>query len=230
MKATFIGLYEIEKFGIKDLVELLKFYGFDTVYLEYEVFFFFSEFKDFKKVLWVHCLDSCVRVVRDVLSCFTFDGVLLDGIRCMDEDFGVKGILKSISIAYLVKEYGEMVNEFGTELEVCFKCEDYVSVFSSEVNRLFWGVSIWMIKSCVSKILLMTYHDEYNVSIDRVSDIVRGLRVFHKTNKIVPIWQTYKDNPKVDYNILWSDVKKESKNFKDKVFFRFGTCDLETFK
>ena len=109
------------------------------------------------------------------------------------------------------------------------KLENLNYIFLNEVNRLFWGQSIWMIKSCVSKILLMTYHDEYNVSIDRVSDIVRGLRVFHKTNKIVPIWQTYKDNPVVDYNILWYDVKKESKKFKDKVFFRFGTCDLRTF-
>ena len=135
-RCCFIGLFEINKYGIKDLVELLKFYEFDTVYLDYEVFFFFSEFKDFKKILWVHCLSSSVRAVSDVLSCFTFDGVLLDGIRCKDESFGIKGILKSISIAYLVKEYGEMVNEFGTELEVCFKSEAYDKLFNTKKGLL----------------------------------------------------------------------------------------------
>jgi len=44
--------------------------------------------------------------------------------------------LKSISIAYLVKEYGEMVNEFGTELEVCFKCEEYGKVFNTNKGLL----------------------------------------------------------------------------------------------
>jgi len=136
MKSSFIGLYEIEKFGINKLIKSLKQYGFDKIYLDYEVFFYLPEFKDFTVLLWVHNLRTKYDTVLDVLSCFSFNGVLLDGIRCIDDHFGVKGVLESINISILVKKYSERLNELGMELEVCFKSEEYNKLFNRRIGLL----------------------------------------------------------------------------------------------
>jgi len=110
------------------------------------------------------------------------------------------------------------------------KLENINHIFLNELNRLCWGQSIRLIKKYVKKILLMTYHQEYGVNIQKVINITKKLNVFHNTNKIHCIWQTYQDNPIVNYDINWKEVNILSSYFDDNTYFRFGCCNLETFK
>ena len=229
MKAVFVGQFECERFGFSELVRLLKKYEFDTIYLHSEVYFLSEHFKDFNVFLWVNYHSEELESIYNKLIIFdNIKGVLLDGVRVLDDEFGLFGLLNVFNTTLTIRDVSKRLSVLGMELQVCFKQEDYVSVSRSELNRLLWSQSICLVKKWVNKVLLMGYHQTYGVGLDKVVFMVNALRKKHG-NKVVPIWQTFQDIP-FDYNIYWKEVKAVSGFYSDKIFFRFGTCDLKTFE
>lgn len=215
---------------------------------------------DLRKVLLKDCVNCClfawVKYKSKSEDCLVnqllnlphyFTGVVLDYVRVKDSCFGlVKGVKEVNNISNIVNSVKEKCKVKGFEWLACFKCEAYfpllssgtgclsrlkeeVGVISNDFNRLCWGQSIRKHEPLFNKILLMSYHQEYNVSSENVTSLVKKLQKKY-SNKIIPIWQTYQDNPTIDYELLWQDVIEESKKFKDNTYFRLGTCDLDSFK
>ena len=230
MKAAFVGEYELTSIGYIKVINILKKYRFDAIYL-------FNTFNDdfvnecrknnIKVILTINFMllekeeiISYINRFKDII-----DGVCFDYIR--EESTSFFNIFKMSEI-YL--KFWQIKKEFPTikQWDVCYKCEDYFAFFTNEINRLLYGQCIGFFKPLVTNFLMMSYHQEYNQPIEKICNMIDQLQK-HYGDCVVPIFQTYQDIPYVDYTKEWKEVASESKRYPKKAYFRLGTCKPDSF-
>lgn len=214
----------------------MKKYNFDIVYPDLSICEYYDELSKVCKVYpWIkyryYNINDLISLLKSMRASYKVEGFCLDYIRCKDEDYGLKGLFYNL---FLYRDLSHLTREvLGVDFHACFKQEVFNSFLGNEtllsdLNRAMWGQNIILHKKFFSKILLMGYFQEYGVTINKMISVTKALQKKYG-DKIVPIHQTYKDNPVVDYTIIWHNVIKASKEFKDNSYFRLSSCNPLSF-
>jgi len=233
MKAVFIGKYETEKWDLTNLIRILYTYKFDTVYFMEDGWnsTWSQEMRHagFKVFCVLKFKNKSIEVLRskiDAVRMFS-DGICFDYIR--EENCKLWNVFSIFKIMFRVNKIKFLIDlEKEKEWHCVLKCEDYSSLLDNELNRMFYGQSIPLFSLLFDRILLMSYHQEYKQPIYHVVELI--LKLQNLSKKVIPIFQTYQDNPIQDYDKYWGDVVMVTDIFTNKAYFRLGTCDLDSFK
>lgn len=227
MKGVFLGSYELKKWGVKKVKSVLKKYSFTHIYLHEEVLNTAKDLKSkhWKVYAWVDVGQHPIQNIIEDINTHSkhISGVCLDVIRKLTHTW--LNFFKAHEVTRKVKSIKEGVTRKDLDWVGCFKCEVYDSLLLNIINRLFYGQSLKEMYGLFSKCLMMSYHQEYKQPLEKVFTIIEKLKKFYG-RKITPIFQTYQDFPKVNYNLHWKGYEKYKKS---KAYFRLGTCKLESF-